>query len=156
MVTTRYIGEHIDCNTSIWNYSKPRLIRMNEMSPVKSALEAYLWFKYTKTDGFLFPIHNSPRAAYLTCSDSNAKVTYVYIASACNLHGDLENSVYITLFQRFLSNTISSIAQVWTASTLALVMACRVRAPNHQPNQCWLTMCKALWRSSEASFRKDN
>ena len=34
-------------------------------------------------------------------------------------------------------------------STLAQVMACCLTAPSHYLNQCWLTISKVLWHSSE-------
>ena len=42
-----------------------------------------------------------------------------------------------------------------SGSTLALVMACCLKAPSHYLNQCWLIVSKVQWHSSEGNFTKD-
>ena len=37
-------------------------------------------------------------------------------------------------------------------STLAQVMACRLTAPSHHLNQCWLIISEVLWHSPEGNF----
>ena len=39
-------------------------------------------------------------------------------------------------------------------STLAQVMACCLMAPSHYLNQCWLTISKVLWHSSEGNYHE--
>ena len=41
-------------------------------------------------------------------------------------------------------------------STLAQVMACCLTAPSHYLNQCWLTITKVQWCSSEGNFASDH
>ena len=42
-----------------------------------------------------------------------------------------------------------------SGSTLAQAMACRLMAPSHYLNQCWLIISKVHWHSSEGNFAKD-
>ena len=37
-------------------------------------------------------------------------------------------------------------------STLVLVMACYIMAPNHYMNQCWIIISEVLWYSPEGNF----
>ena len=40
-------------------------------------------------------------------------------------------------------------------SMLAQVMACCLTAPSHYLNQCWLSISKVQWHSSEGSFTRE-
>ena len=42
-----------------------------------------------------------------------------------------------------------------SGSTLVQVMACRVMAPSHYLNQCWLIISQGKWHSSECNFARD-
>ena len=42
-----------------------------------------------------------------------------------------------------------------SGSTLAQVMACCLMAPSHYRIQCWLTISKVQWHSSECNFTRD-
>ena len=42
----------------------------------------------------------------------------------------------------------------WTGPVLVQVMACRLMAPTHYLNQCWLLINEVLWHSPEKYFQR--
>ena len=48
-----------------------------------------------------------------------------------------------------------AVNRLGSGSTMAQVMACRLTAPSHYLNQCWLLISKVQWHPSESNFTRD-